>query len=159
MIKLLLKIVCMVIIVGSANASEVDIKIGVLHFPPFYVISEKDGVSGIYTEILEKVLSKAGYSYSIDGFPPKRFYSQLGDNTTNLFIGVKGSKLIEGKVEFGDLKFEGIQLRAYSTNKNKVISKKEELVGKKLIVIRAFGYGGLVAYLKKPENNIQLIET
>jgi len=158
-IKLLLKIVCMAVIVGSANAREVDLKIGVLHFPPFYIVSEKDGISGIYTDILEKVLTRAGYSYSIDGFPPKRFYTQLGDNTTNLFLGVRGSKYIKDKVEFGDLKFEGIQLRAYSTNKNRVITKKEELIGKKLIVIRAFGYGGLASYLKKPENNIQLIET
>ena len=151
-------IVSVLLTVGTLQADEVDIKVGILHFPPFYVVSEDRAVSGVYAELLRKILERAGYSYTIDGFPPKRFYTQLGDNTTNLFIGVKGSKYIEGKVAFGKLKFEGIELRAYSMKGRPIITDKNELIGKRVIVIRAFGYGGLAKFLSQPENNIQLIE-
>lgn len=146
------------IFVGTLQADEVDIKVGILHFPPFYVVDKEKGVSGVYTELLKKILERAGYSYTIDGFPPKRFYTQLGDNTTNLFIGVKGSQLIEGKVAFGKLKFEGIQLRAYSMGDRPVITDKDALIGQRVIVIRAFGYGGLAKFLRDPKNNIHLVE-
>lgn len=161
MIKFSIKhllIVNLLLISSVINANEIDIKVGVLHFPPFYVFSENGEVSGIYTDIIRKVLSGAGYNYSISGFPPKRFYTQLGDNTTNFFLGVKGSKYIEGKVEFGHLKFEGIQLRIYSKGDKPILSTKEELKGKRVIVIRGFGYGGLSKYIQNPENNIEAIE-
>ena len=142
-----------------AKAAEVDLKVGVLHFPPFYVVEGPGHVSGIYTDIIEKVLNRAGFTYSIDGFPPKRFYKQLGENTTNFFLGVRGSEYIEGKVAFGELEFEGIQLRAYSTGDTPVVTQKEELSGKRVIVIRGFGYGGLAKYLHEPLHEINIIET
>lgn len=150
-----------ILLASNADAASTpqDLKVGVLHFPPFYVVSETEKVGGIYTDILRKVLAKAGYTYSIDGFPPKRFYIQLGNNTTNFFLGVRGSKYIEGKVEFGTLEFEGIQLRIYTTDQKKVITKKEDLVGKRVIVIRAFGYGGLAKFLQDPKNKVDVIET
>lgn len=157
--RLVRVVVGLMMCASSAWANDVDIKVGVLHFPPFYVVDETKGVSGIYTDIIGKVLTKAGYTYSIDGFPPKRFYTQLGDNTTNFFLGVRGSEHIEGKVEFGRLEFEGIQLRAYSTTGKPIITKKEELTGKRVIAIRGFGYGGLAKYLHDPANSIKIIET
>lgn len=143
---------------SNVIGQEVDLKVGVLHFPPFYIVGENDQVSGIYTDIIKRVVTKAGYSFSMAGFPPKRFYKQLGDNTTNFFLGVKGSKFIEGKVEYGKLEFEGIQLRIYSSDDSEILTTKEQLKAREVIVIRGFGYGGLAQYLQNPENNIKTIE-
>jgi polar amino acid transport system substrate-binding protein len=144
--------------IAEPNQAQ-HIKVGVLHFPPYYVLSPNKPVTGIYADLSRKVLEEAGFSYSITGYPPTRFYEQLGDGTTDMFIGIKGAKAIEGKVTYSETILNGLELRAYSWPGSMLASKKEDLLGKKVIIIRGFGYGGLIKYLKSPKTDIDLIET
>ena len=141
----------------SHSLWAVDIKVGVLHFPPFYILEEDQPVKGVYAELTRNILDKAGLSYTITGYPPKRFYQNLGLGVTNLFIGVKGSKLIEGKVSYSNTVLRGLELRSYFRTRTVPAKSKEDLKNQSVIIIRGFGYGGLIRYLQDPANNIHLV--
>jgi len=141
---------------GSKKASEMNVAI--IHFPPYYICDGSKPVGGIYVDLLRVVLDTSGIKHKLECFPPQRYYYNISEGNSPLTINIKGSKELEGKVIYSSLALPGLELRAYkANNSDESISKKEQFIGKKIIVVRGYNYGGLLKYLEQPENKIDLV--
>lgn len=134
-------------------------RVGIHHIPPFSVIEKSGDYKGILVELLEKVLKKAGISYTVTGVPQKRLYNDLATGDMDITMGVKGVPAYEGKVLFSEFAVTNFDLRVYARKSTALIRNKEELRGKKVLVILGYGYGGLIRFLKDPANHITIDPT
>ena len=137
----------------SASHAE-PLKVGVLDFPPFYIVKSETDVSGSMADVIRKTLDKAGIAYVISGLPPKRLYKNLADGTTHIWMGTRGVPEYEGHVLYSNIETQEIEIRLYTTNDKPLLTTLADLKGKKVITIRGFGYGGMITFLNDPKNNI-----
>ncbi|MFZ5570827.1 MAG: substrate-binding periplasmic protein [Thermodesulfobacteriota bacterium] len=143
---------------GNALAAE-EIKIGVLNFAPFYLVEEGKEPSGMMLDFLKAAMDKAGLAYSVKGYPPKRLYQNLAEGKSHVFLGIKGVPELEGKVIYSRSKITEIDMRVYTRPDTPVLKTKEEMKGKKIIVIRGYSYGGFIKFLQDPANKIEMDES
>lgn len=130
------------------------LKVGVLDFPPFYVVKSETDVSGSMAEIIRKTLDRAGIDYVLNGLPPKRLYKNLADGTTHIWMGIKGVPDYDGQVLYSNIQTEEIDVCLYTLADKPLLNSLDELKGKKVITIRGYGYGGMIKFLEDPANNI-----
>jgi ABC-type amino acid transport substrate-binding protein len=135
--------------------SAEKIKIGALHFPPFYVVESKDSVSGYYIDVLKTIFENAGLEYQFEGYPPKRLYIGVAEGLVDVWMGTRGVAVYEDKTIFVEEKIADIFLRCFSIGDTPEIKTKEDLKGKKIITILGYNYGGFISYLNDPENKIE----
>jgi polar amino acid transport system substrate-binding protein len=140
-------------------SSALPIKVGSTDFPPFYVINDDGSASGIYVDIMEKTLEHAELKYTIDTFPTKRLYRNLGTGKTDVFIGLEGSPEYNDHVLYSKMAVSQLQMRVYAIDNTPLPSSKEDFNGHRIITMRGFGYCGLVKYFEDPTNHIEVTST
>jgi len=138
---------------GALSADKV--KIGALHFPPFYVVETKDDVSGYYIDVLKTIFEHAGLEYTFEGYPPKRLYIGVAEGLVDVWMGTRGVEIYEDKTFYINEKIGDIFLRCFSIGDTPEIKTTENLKGNKIITILGYNYGGFISYLNDPENNIE----
>ncbi len=140
---------------------EEPLEVGVTNFPPFYIINKTNSndVKGYLTDILKKVLTKAEIKHHIKGYPPKRLYKNVATGKTNIWLGTKNVPVYEKEVLYSKQQVTSIELRVYTVGDKPLLKTKKDLVGKELITIMGYGYGGLVKFLKDPKNKIKTDES
>jgi polar amino acid transport system substrate-binding protein len=143
----------------SSENGVIDIKVGILSFPPFYIIHPDQSVSGVLVDIMEKTLQRTGLSYQVAEYPTKRLYNNLGTGETDLFLGIKGPLEYDKNVLYSDVAVSQIQMRIYAKGKTPLPKTKEDIKGHSIITIRGYSYGGLVNYFVDPSNNIAMTST
>ncbi len=142
-----------------AGVHAIQYRVGIVDFPPYAIIEKSGKFSGIMVELLEKVMKKAGITYQVTPFPQKRLFKNLATGDTDIYMGIKGVPVYEGKVLFSDLAVSDIDLRVYCMKGTPSVETRDQLKGKNLIVIMGYGYGGLIRYLEDPANQIKLDPT
>ncbi|MBU2511961.1 transporter substrate-binding domain-containing protein [bacterium] len=132
--------------------------IGTIWFPPFYNI-EKEGdkvtrISGINVNIVTKVLDSIGEEYVLKYYPAKRLYANMVKGTTHIFYGIRVPPNVVSPdyILHSKNTISKITLRVFHLTSTPGISKKEDLVGKSIIVFRGYGYGGFINYVNDPNN-------
>jgi ABC-type amino acid transport substrate-binding protein len=143
----------------SSSLRAQDIKAGMLIFPPYFIDNGDQPPSGIYLDIIEKILQQAGLKYHLEIFPAKRLYLNLGNGETDLYLGIKGAPEYKDKVLYSKTSISKIQMRIYATNDTPLPKTKEEINHHKISTIRGYSYGGLVSYFSDPKNNINVALT
>lgn len=131
------------------------VKIGALHFPPFYVVETKDDVSGYYIDTLKTIFEHAGLEYTFEGYPPKRLYIGVAEGLVDVWMGTRGVEIYEDKTFYIKEKIADIFLRCFRIGETPEIKTTEDLKGKKVITILGYNYGGLISYFNDPANNIK----
>jgi len=122
---------------------------------PFYNVIDGKPAGGICTDMMVNILEKANIPYKIRIYPTPRLYSNLTSGETDTFIGIKNVSRYKNKVIFSQKPVSEAVLGVYTLQK-KTILKKEEFIGKSVIIVRGYSYGGLINFLKDPKNHIQL---
>ena len=137
------------------------LQIGMLHMPPYYVLENQSRVmGGILTDMLTKIMQRAGIEYEVKGYPAKRLYAGVADGTVQLWLGTMGVAEFEGKVLVSPRPTAEIVLEIYSTLPTTEIPKSiEGLANKSVIAIRGFTYGGGIKTLEDPAMNIKVNPT
>jgi len=159
LIKFFAVVVMVLYLIIPSSIQAEPLRVGVLDFPPFYVVKSEFEVSGILSDIIRKTLDRAGVKYVMSGFPPKRLYLNLADGTTQLFMGIRGVPEYEGHVLYSNIKAEEIEVRLYTLKDKPLLRSLNDLKGKKVITQRGYGYGGMVTFLEDPANNITVDPT
>lgn len=145
--------------ISADEHDERELKVGILSFPPFYVINPDKKPSGILTNIMKKTLQETELDYKLEEYPTKRLYKNLGTGETQLFLGVRGPAEYDKHVLYSNVVVSQIQMRIYAKGVMPLPSRKEDLNGHTIIVIRGYSYGGLIDYLLNPNNNIDVTST
>lgn len=140
---------------GPLVAKE-TIVIGVLDFPPFYHVGQGDKPTGYLLDYLNDLAAKAGYDCRIDGYPSRRLFKYLRDGRVNLYAGIKGISEYDNDVIYSQKKITDIDLRIYTRGDTPMVHCREELKGKRIMVISGYNYGGLLPFLEDPANRIIL---
>ena len=145
---------------SSVMGETVTIKGGITDFRPFYVVEDTDKLSGEFYDMMVKILKKAGFKYTIKGYPPRRLYHQLASGVTDTFIGIKGSPIYEGKVLYSNIEATPIKLGIYGLPGTEMPKDINGLKGQKVLTIAGYGYGGYrEKLLTNPEAKIELMDT
>ncbi|MDH3354255.1 MAG: transporter substrate-binding domain-containing protein [Chromatiales bacterium] len=149
-------IALLLVLLSTVSTAADELKVGVMHFPPYYKIDKYGGTSGTYVELIDKVLKRAGLKYSFRGYPNARFYQYLKSGEFNLFFGsTKGNKEIEPYLIYSKKPLkDAIELRIYTRRGNSIekIEKVADLYGKNIITIHGFRYSGMLKQLETAEN-------
>lgn len=122
---------------------------------PFHGVKDGKSTGGISTDIMVNILKEAKIPYRVRIYPAPRLYLNLATGKTDVFIGIKNVPSYKDKVIFSKKAVSEAALGVYTLQK-KLILKKEDLIGKSVIVVRGYRYGGLLHFMKNPKNHVQL---
>jgi len=135
------------------------VKVGYVEFPPLFSTSNDGSAQGELVDLLDKVLNRAGYQYVVSPYPPKRLFRYLNRGKIDLWLGLDNKEIIRERVLVGQSTVSELHLFAYSLPSAPQVIDFSSLNNKSVIVIRGYGYGGRMEYIKDPSNNITYIET
>ena len=93
-------------------------------------------------------------------YPTKRVYQNLIDGNIDIYLGPL-KPAFEGfkeSVLHRDFSPVSIELRSFYFGDKPEITKKEDLSGKDVLIIRGYTYGGLVNFILDPKNNVKYRE-
>lgn len=141
------------------NSHANKLKVGIIDFPPFYIINDAGSSSGVFLNILKKTLQHAKLDFNLDIYPTKRLYRNLGTGETQLFLGIKGPAEYNKKVLYSTTAVSQIQMRVYAIGDTPLPLAKEDINNHRIITMRGYSYGGLINYFTDPKNNIEVTST
>jgi len=141
------------------NSHANKLKVGIIDFPPFYIINDAGSSSGVFLNILKKTLQHAKLDFNLDIYPTKRLYRNLGTGETQLFLGIKGPAEYNKKVLYSTTAVSQIQMRVYAIGDTPLPLAKEDINNHRIITMRGYSYGGLINYFTDPKKNIEVTST
>jgi polar amino acid transport system substrate-binding protein len=147
--------ISIIFITISSSYSE-PLKVGASFAPPYYTV-EGENVTGVFGDLITKVFKEAGLEFVWKPYPTKRVYQNLIEGKIDIYLGpIKASlKGFNESVIHSDFSPVNIELRSYYFGEKPEITKKEELSGKNLLIIRGYTYGGLVNFILDPKNKVK----
>jgi len=138
----------------NADAEVTPIEFGTLDFPPFSIVNDDQSVSGSKVEMIRKILNQAGIKFTERGYPSTRLFKNLAKGTTHVWMGTKGVPSYDDYVLYSDHMVDEIEVQVYTRGDVPQPTSKEDLRGHHVLALKSYAYGGLIRYLRKPENNI-----
>lgn len=143
---------------GSAAARNRTVEMGCIEFPPVFFTNSQGKAEGYLIDLAEMVMAKAGYGLNARSFPTKRMAKELVDGGIDLWIGLSTLPQFKDTTLIGASEVARISLRAYTVGGKTPITKKEDLIGKSVLIIRGFSYGGWITFIKDPANQVRYME-
>ena len=107
--------------------------------------------------VASAILSKAGIPWHAKVYPANRLFKNLQEGTSNFAILVQASAL-QACCIFSHKPIAQIELRTYWQGTKTPITDRNQLIGKSVITIRGYSYGGLRDFINKPENRVTVNE-
>lgn len=96
---------------------------------------------------------QAGIPWRGRGLPAARMFEYLRDGQTDFSMLVKGAAL-EKCCLISRRPVAGTELRVYRRQGLPPVKTREDLIGKDVITIHGYSYGGLLAFIKDPGNRV-----
>ena len=150
--------IMLAVVFWAGNAQAIKLKLGYIEFPPFTYTDDKGMPSGILIDLAKKVYPAAGYDFVAHSYPVRRLASYIGTGDLDIWMGLKTLPEFEGKSYVGKTVIAELVLRAYTRGKKAPIYIQNDLVGKSIIVMRGYSYGGWITYIEDPKNKINHIK-
>ena len=147
-----------VVLLQCGSAGATTLRLGFIEFPPYTYTNDKGVPSGILIELAKQVYPEAGLSFVATSYPVRRLASYIGSGDLDIWMGLKTLPEFEGKSYVGRSVIAELVLRAYARGKKPAISKKEDLSGKSIIIMRGYSYGGWINYIDDPKNRVDHIK-
>jgi ABC-type amino acid transport substrate-binding protein len=153
-------IVALLVIAAPAQAQKQlpsplpEIEWGYPEQAPRAFTNSQGQADGHYARLLNVLFKKAGMSWHGASYPAKRLMSNLESGETNFSILVKNPVLDKCCIYSRNPVWND-ELRVYYQAGKMPIRKKEDLVGKQVITLAGFAYGGLITFITDPQNQIQ----
>ena len=143
----------------SGFSKAQTLKLGYIEFPPVFSTDKNGKPQGLLIDLAAKVLPEAGYEWEAYSYPVKRMVDYIVRGNLDLWIGLKTIPEFKTTTLKGSSSLLDITLKAYRLGQKPDIIKREDLMNKKIIIIKGFSYGGWVNYIKNPENKVLYTET
>ncbi|RDE24897.1 hypothetical protein DV711_04755 [Motiliproteus coralliicola] len=141
--------------VSATDCSDTPIRVGFFEFPPFYSETETGAAEGILIDELDRVMAKLGCRWQGRFDPTGKLLERNINGETDLLMLIQHPLLLE-RARYSINPVGNLQLNSYWIGDKPAVSNIEELRGKKVVVIRGYGYGGLFRQLSDPANQIKL---
>lgn len=149
----------LILLVTFSKSYSEPLKAGASFSPPYYTV-EGENVTGIFGNLISKVFSEAGLDFIWKPYPTKRVYANLINGEIDIYLGplkpaFKGFKQSVIHSKFSPV---SIELQCFYFGEKPEITKKEELSGKNILIIRGYTYGGLINFILDAKNNVKYHE-
>lgn len=99
------------------------------------------------------MFEKAGIPWHGRRYPAARMFNYLNDGTAEFSMLVKAPALTECCL-MSTSPVASTELRVYHMADKPAVRTKEDLIGKRIITIRGYSYGGLLTFVSDPANGI-----
>ncbi|MCG8550728.1 MAG: transporter substrate-binding domain-containing protein [Desulfobacterales bacterium] len=100
-----------------------------------------------------EILNRAGLSWHAMPYPARRLFDYLKNGKINFSILVRASSLNDSCI-FSKKPIYNTKLNVYYIGNKIPVKTKEDLIGKHVITIRGYSYGGLRKFVSDPANNV-----
>lgn len=147
-----------ILVAGPPLAVADVVKLAYVEFPPFTGTGAGGKPEGSLIDLMEKVTAEAGVTLSMQSAPARRLFQGLAEGEFHLFPGVKSAPALQGTTIAGDSVLARLELRAYALGTEPAVKSKEDLAGRKVIVLGGYSYGGWRPWLEDAANKVELIE-
>jgi polar amino acid transport system substrate-binding protein len=142
----------------SLPAVGQTLKLGYIEFPPFTYTAENNTPAGLFIDLANHIFPHTGLSFTAESYPVRRLASYIGSGDLDVWMGLATLPEFTGKAHIGKTPIAALVLRAYTRGKKPPIRVKEDLIGKSIIVMRGYSYGGWITYIEDPANKINHIK-
>ncbi len=150
------RIFALVFALFSAPAfAQEPLRMGYVEFAPYYY-TDKDGhAKGHMIDMAKAMAKHAGYSLTFRSYPPRRLARSVVMGKTDLFLGMSTLSGFAGGALISSMPIDTIELRAYSLKPMPPIEQKEDLNGKRILLLHGYSYGDWSYHIKDPRNKIE----
>ena len=149
---------CFVLLLSAPSYAFEKMHVGFLNIPPLFEMTADNKPSGLMYDLTVKILDKAGIDYDFNAYPPKRHYQNLATGITNITMGIKGVPVYDNEVLYSKDPISNLELMLFTKGETPQIKDIKDLIGKSVIVISAYSYGGMIDFLRDPNNHITIDE-
>jgi polar amino acid transport system substrate-binding protein len=140
-------------------SGDFELKAGYFEFPGLTYTDENGKPAGFVNDITIKTLENAKIKYSISSYPAARFYEYLSTGKIKLFSGLSSIPIVQQSTISSSVKLFPLEMRIYYVGNKAAITKKEELAGRSVILVRGFTYKDWGAWIRDKENKVNFFET
>jgi len=103
--------------------------------------------------VANELFERANLTWRATAYPAKRLFNNFKNGKTNFSILVRASSLLESCI-FSKKPVYTTNLNIYYVGDKPPITKKEDLIGTRVVTIRGYSYGKLLKFIENPKNNI-----
>lgn len=125
------------------------IKVGVISFPPYYVVEKGVVKGGVYTEVLEKMMDRAGIKYSIEAYSVPDLFSGIENGDIHIWMGTPVNGAISSPRKIAEA-----NILVYTPSSISPPASIDGLAGKRVLVIDGYNYGGLLKKMADSQKGI-----
>jgi len=144
--------------VGDPLPDNFLLKVGFFEFPGLTYTDEGGNAAGLVNEITIKTLENAKIKYSISSYPAPRLYKNLSEGNIHFFNGVSAIPVVSQSMIPSHIRLFPLEMRIYWIGDKRPISKKEELAGHSVILVRGFSYKDWGAWIRNSKNNVSFFD-
>ncbi len=147
--------------VVSADSKEVPvliIRMAHIESPPYYFTNKKKKSEGIVIDIIDKVMKQAGYEWRPESYSVHQIINLLDSGEIHLWVGLATLPEFQKTTLIGNAEIGKVTLNAYWIGDKPRITKKEDLRGKSVLILKDYSYGGWTSFIKDPANHIRYNE-
>lgn len=130
---------------------------GYIEFPPYYYTDEKGGAQGHLIDLANDIAREAGYDIEYIPLPTKRALLSVANGEIDLWFGLSTIDVYKDHVLISERPIDRLELRVYATKDMKDFRDKRDLIGKSVVILRGYSYGGLLDFIEDPANKIYTI--
>ncbi len=154
-----LSLVATWLLVAAAYADyDKELTFGYMEFPPHYYTGQSGKAEGYLIDLIHELAAISGYKVKPILLPPKRAVRMVAAGKVDLWFGLPTIAIYKDRVLISKSPVEQLTLKLYSTNPITDFRGRDQLAGKSIVVMRGYTYGGLIDFIKDPQNNISLLQ-
>ncbi len=127
---------------------------GYIEFPPYYYTDEKGKAQGHLIDLANDIAVEAGYGIVYVPLPAKRALLSVATGEIDLWFGLSTIDVYKDHVLISVNPIDRLELRVYSSKAMKTFHDKHDLIGKSVVILRGYSYGGLLDFIEDPANKI-----
>ncbi len=150
----LLLLACYFVFSVSSWAQPV-LKLGYIEFPPYYFTDEYGKARGHLIELSRMLAASAGYELDVRALPTRRAAQMLAAGEIDFWLGLATITEQKDQVLISQVVVDKIHLQMYSLSPLPDVIEKEYLLGRKVVMLRGYRYGGWANYIQNSENDIE----
>lgn len=138
--------------------AAVSVKYAYIEFPPISYTDQNGNPAGSLINIASRIFEKANLQWSAQAYPTSRMVKYLAEGKLDVWIGLTSIPELQSTTLVGNSTPIILKLNAYSVDQQHQVKTPQDLVGKSVIIIRGYSYGGWINFIKNRNNNISYIE-
>lgn len=143
-----------VLLFSLPTHSQQHLQVGYVEFAPYYYTDDKGEVHGYLVNLAQTLADHSGFTIEFRSYPVKRLVKYITSGEVDVFLGMPTLKAFSENALISSMPIDTIQLRAYSLRELPPVQKKEDLVGKNILVLRGYSYGGWIQFIRDPANKV-----